>query len=252
MSYGGVGALGAEVQNPLWQFQKMGQGFSVPGTPKCVDQSLFAGIAGCLADPSKPGCASYVQGNGAFTQVGAALAALPLCFHPDMPTGCRSSELDAGVQYCEQYGYGGPNKTLNALCWGAMKDASYFGNLRALPTCGTHEEQLPVTPADKTKRAMMWGGLLLLVAVAGGYLVYRQTKKPGKRRRNWRYLSNTRHGHPSLSSGARGRARRRAFAAALDSGLSRRQAARAAVTRVPLSQAEQIGVALQTGKSRAA
>jgi hypothetical protein len=167
-------------------------------------EALF--IAGCMADPSIEGCATFAS-----DPANLALLGLKLC--PGEPRAgvpqCADAALRQALSYCEQYGFQGPDKRMNGLCWLSQTAPEYDAALKALAPCpsGTRSIRLPtraartapadvpaepplpvpppVTPATieyGKKRNLMTVGILGAVALAvgvGGYAWYRKKKKGG-------------------------------------------------------------------------
>jgi hypothetical protein len=129
-----------------------------PG-PSCLTAAQVALIVNCAANPSAD-CAALVAASG-----------MPLCSTEKLPLpSCRDDQIQAGISYCDQYGPSGPDPVKNAVCWAATKDPAWYAAMKGLPPC-------PGSDAEKKKKMLMWGGILLGVAVVGGVGYWYATKK---------------------------------------------------------------------------
>lgn len=136
-----------------------GGGTSIGPAPGCLTAAQVALMVNCAANPS-PECASLMASSG-----------LPICPGEKLPLpGCADDQMAAGISYCDQYGPSGPDPAKNAVCWAAMKDPAWYAGMKALPPC-------PGSQAEKKKKMLMWGGILLGVAVVGGVGYWYATKK---------------------------------------------------------------------------
>ncbi len=137
--------------------------------PACLNTDMALAMMACIANPT-PECLPMLDPN---------YLNLELCpgqTPPPVPQ-CMDQQLADGISYCEQYGYAGANKEMNALCWLASKNPGWYDQVSALPPCGGEK-----TPEDeKKKKTLMIGGIILLV-VAGGATAYyfSQKKKKGR------------------------------------------------------------------------
>jgi len=179
--------------------------------PKCIDEYTAGLIAACIAG---------TQSNPDFDCTSLytyALSQLPYCSRPGVlqpVPGCLSKDLIAARDYCSTYpAFNGPNKTMNAICWMAKHDQSYWAQMMAAQPCYTQAYVPPAptpaappaytppaytppaytppaytppaytppayTPPEKTEASMagMWGILALLAAAGGGYYMYRRNKR---------------------------------------------------------------------------
>ncbi len=146
-------------------------GAQTTATRSCLTEEQIMQLSGCIANPATLGC----------NQIPPALFGLPACTPtagPDIPPCLEPGSFERQMQdYCGSYpgGSGGPDPYKNALCWVSSKHPPWNQKFAAAKECGAGEEE-----KQGTKKAVMVGGILLLVAV-GGYVVYRTTRK-GKRK----------------------------------------------------------------------
>lgn len=138
-----------------------GEGLTTLGpAPGCLSSAQVALLVNCAANPS-PDCAALMASSG-----------LPLCPGDKLPLPqCKDDQVVAQLSYCDTYGPSGPDPVKNAFCWAATKDAAWYAGMKALPPC-------PGSEAEKKKKMLMWGGILLGVAVLGGVGYWYATKKP--------------------------------------------------------------------------
>lgn len=171
-----------------------------PTAVSCLTSAHVAQIQQCFINPNAPGCSTV------FT---SKMRNTPLC--PDVPRApipeCLDATMQAGVDYCEKHGWGGPDAGLNALCWAGMRDRNWYNELKGRPICGgapdvtpepigpgpsieTEEEPIgpaveyyqppePIEPAPSDDEKTMWivGGVIGAVALVGvGYLLLRKKK----------------------------------------------------------------------------
>ena len=136
-----------------------GSSMSLPG---CLTAAQVALIVNCAVNPGSPDCAALQASSG-----------LPLCPGQTLPLpNCRDDQMQSGISYCDQYGPNGPDAGKNGVCWAAGKDPEWYQSMKALPACpGSSLEQ-----AEK-KNTLMWGGILLAIAVVGGGLYWYTKKK---------------------------------------------------------------------------
>jgi hypothetical protein len=162
--------------------------------PKCIDQYTAGLIAACVAGTSTNpdlDCSSLYA---------YALSQLPYCpgasgLQP-VPR-CLSPELLALRDYCASTNGNGANKGMNAVCWAAMHDPSYWAQAMAAKPCYAQAYVPPVTSApestpqslpeeptdmyvpEKQEASMAgtWGILALLAVAGGGYYMYRRNKR---------------------------------------------------------------------------
>lgn len=162
--------------------------------PKCIDEFTAGLIAQCIAG---------TQTNPDF-DCGAlytyALSQLPYCRFPSTLQAiprCLSPELVALRDYCASTNGNGANKGMNAVCWAAMHDPSYWAQAMAAKPCYEQAYVPPVTSApestpqslpeeppdmyvpEKQEASMagVWGILALVAAAGGGYYMYRKNKR---------------------------------------------------------------------------
>jgi hypothetical protein len=128
--------------------------------PGCLSAVQVALIVNCVANPGSPDCAALQAASGQ-----------PLCAGQTLPLPtCRDAQMKSGIAYCDQYGPNGPDAARNAVCWAVTKDPAWYAGMKALPPCPGSEE-------EKSKKMLMWGGILLGVAVVGGVGYWYATKK---------------------------------------------------------------------------
>jgi len=80
-----------------------------------------------------------------------AIGKLPYCSRPSFltpPPDCFTPAQRAPIVYCGQYPQSnGPDKNLNAFCWGARHDATYWDSLVSRRTCRPPDvRELPPRP----------------------------------------------------------------------------------------------------------
>lgn len=175
-------------------------------TPTCIDQYTAGLVAQCIAG---------VQANPDFNCLYTyAFASLPYCGGATgaglapVP-GCLTPDLVTSRDYCNAHpSFDGPNATMNAVCWAAMRDPTYWARVMAAPACGTITirepvkrtpappppspdatptpvevppvvDETPVTEPEQTEAGMMgmWGILAMLAVAGGGYYMYRRYKR---------------------------------------------------------------------------
>lgn len=136
-----------------------GGGTSIGPAPGCLTAAQVALIVNCAANPAA-GCEGLLASSG-----------LPLCASEKLPLpACRDDQMVASISYCDQYGPNGPDAGKNGVCWAAMKDPAWYAAMKGLPPC-------PGSEAEKKKKMLMWGGIILGVAVVGGVGYWYATKK---------------------------------------------------------------------------
>lgn len=163
---------GAPAGGSNWSGMANNQNPSVmmANAPACLSTDLALAMMQCIANPT-PECMSYLDPN---------YLALPLCAGstpPPVPE-CMDAQLAEGISYCEEFGYAGANKEMNALCWLASKNPAWYDQVSALPECGSNGKKEP-TEEEKKKKKLLIGGILLLV-VAGGATAYYFAQKKKK------------------------------------------------------------------------
>lgn len=114
--------------------------------PKCINEETAQAIMQCMSGGTVEGLNCKDPGTAFYLM---ALAQLPYCSRPSYLTTprCVSQALRSNLSYCGVYPtFTGPDKTLNAFCWGAKHDASYWKTLTGLPICAppTIVEKPPV------------------------------------------------------------------------------------------------------------
>lgn len=198
MSMHGIGADYART------FARQTYDSGVPARPTCLTAAQVAAFLPCFTGKVPAGMTAQQVATLCAAAKTSGVFSLPYC--PDAPRGKIPDCLDAGwldtLSYCERYpNYGGPKPVLNALCWGAKKDAAWYSTVKARPACGAaappldehgnppgwvdphaqppahdytlDEQTLPpvdtAPPAEEHKpNYAMWGGLLALLVVGGG------------------------------------------------------------------------------------
>jgi hypothetical protein len=153
---------------------------TLPSCP-CATQDDIAPIAGCFTGtpPSDWGADYHNQWCG---QVGAGLMLSDWCPGVPPPPVPPCLESRDGVDYCNQYGFGGSNPGANALCWLSIK-GNTLGTLTETPLCQTSGGPVPgippsipttdTTTGGRTQRSgMMLPGLILLAVLGGGVAYY--------------------------------------------------------------------------------
>jgi len=181
------------------------------GISPCVVADMPVCPAPTCLDPYTAGlvtqCIAGVQASTDFpcnSLLAYALSKLPYCpgtnggLQPVPP--CFDTGLSALRDYCNQHpNSDGPNKALNAGCWAARHDSSYWAQVMAAPACYTQAyvppapttrppvlrdaPQPPPAPApvpmqpQSASMAGTWGILALLAAAGGGYYMYRRYKR---------------------------------------------------------------------------
>jgi len=130
--------------------------------PTCLSAAQVAYLVDCAANPGSEDCQALL-----------ARAGMPLCAGDVLPLPtCRDAYVQSSIAYCDQYGPNGPDAGKNGVCWAAGKDPEWYQSMKALPACpGSSLEQ-----AEK-KNTLMWGGILLAIAVVGGGLYWYTKKK---------------------------------------------------------------------------
>ncbi|SRR6185295_307308 len=113
-------------------------------TPTCIDEQSSAMIVGCLSGQGYPGLDCNDPTVSMYLYF---MTMLPFCKTPPLPPGCVPKEMAPIVQYCQKYPEkNGPDKKLNALCWGVTHDAAYWSALQKMKVCAP--PKLPsATPA---------------------------------------------------------------------------------------------------------
>jgi hypothetical protein len=131
--------------------------------PTCLTAAQVAYLVDCAANPGTEDCQALLGRSG-----------MPLCAGEELPLPkCRDAIVQASIAYCDQYGANGPDAGKNGVCWAAGKDPEWYQSLKALPACPGTE-----VAADETKKkTLMWGGILLAVAVVGGGIYWYAKKK---------------------------------------------------------------------------
>lgn len=133
--------------------------------PACLDTNTALAMMQCIANPTAD-CAAMLDPN---------YLGLPLCAGstpPPVPE-CKDDALAEGISYCEAYGFSGANQEMNALCWLASKNPSWYAQVKALPACaGSNTEA-----EEKKKKTLMIGGILLLLIAGAGTAYYFSRKK---------------------------------------------------------------------------
>ncbi len=104
--------------------------------PKCINEETATAILRCMAGGSVAGL-DCREPKTAFYLM--ALSTLPYCSRPSfLPPApdCLPAEQKKMLAYCGQYpNNSGPDKNLNAFCWGARHDAKYWDALLSRRTC---------------------------------------------------------------------------------------------------------------------
>lgn len=185
---------------------------------QCLTRANIAKIIACHdTAPADPAAAlAHVQKCSGFP---VQALALPMCAsEPSAPVPtCLDDTWAASVDYCKQYpAFNGPKKTMNALCWGASRDAKWFDGMLQAPKCRVGRVQSQVVDApppppfdtppasqpedvvttgeddggdvdmsirdehqeDSKLSPMVVGGILLLVLAAAGGVYYYSKRKP--------------------------------------------------------------------------
>lgn len=106
-------------------------------TLQCLTRANIAKIIACHdTAPADPVAAlAHVQKCSGFPLQSLAL---PMCAsEPSAPVPtCLDDTWAASVDYCKQYpAFNGPKKTMNALCWGASRDAKWYAGMLQTPAC---------------------------------------------------------------------------------------------------------------------
>lgn len=160
--------------------------------PRCLDEGTAGVLASCIAgtntNPDVDCQSLYLY----------AMSQLPYCGRPrelgPLPA-CIEPETAAFRSYCDAHPLAdGPDRQKNASCWFARKDPTWYAGFQAANVCGDGRTPPdlpgvpPPVPTDdggdtgdhgSSESGMLGiGSILLLVAAsAGGYYLYRHSKK---------------------------------------------------------------------------
>lgn len=167
---------------------------NLPACP-CVTEGDVIPVASCIAGLTPDGWSPAYHDQWC-AQVGAGVMMNDWCPGTPLPPipPCIEPTQAPNIQYCHEYGFGGPNSFLNGLCWAAIR-AGVLPTLSGLPICQAPpgetapppptttrvptttappiEEEEPPPGAPRTERAsMLLPGLLLLLIIGGGTAYY--------------------------------------------------------------------------------
>jgi hypothetical protein len=155
--------------------------------PTCMTAKQAAMFLPCFTHKPPAGMTSAQLATLCGQANAAGLVDLPYC--PDVKRGKIPDCLDAGwvntLSYCDSWPqYNGPKPMMNALCWGAKKDAAWYAEAQARPHCdgGASSDAPPggsspdVDSASSGSKYMMYAGigLLGLVVLGAGYAATRK------------------------------------------------------------------------------